>query len=138
MALQKGDKVVVIGEKTYDHGFTPGQVVTYTGQEFPKHHRGQWYQFQSEVSDLSQYMLEEHFEAYLEPVKVAAKVEVACSIPVVAEVLPTKAAYAVFNAHDEIVATTSDRDYARELKAALGGKRQGVRIFSYTAEKEIR
>jgi len=90
---------------------------------------GQWRQFK-DADGSHQYLLERHYKAYVEPVKVEA--------PVVAEVLPTKAAYAVFNANDEIVATSSDREYARELKAALGGKRKGIRIFSYTAEKEIR
>jgi hypothetical protein len=132
MALNKGDKVVIVGERTnHDHGFKDGDVVTYTGLDFPKHHRGQWRQFKDDEG-LTQYLLEDHYKAYVWPKKVeATKVAVA-------ETLPTKAAYAVFNANDEIVATSSDREYARELKAALGGKRKGIRIFSYTAEKEIR
>jgi hypothetical protein len=127
MALEKGDKVVVVGERTNgDHGFKDGETVTYTGRDFPKHHRGQWRQFKDDEG-LTQYLLEDHYKAYVWPKKVEA-----------VETLPTKAAYAVFNANDEIVATSSDREYARELKAALGGKRKGIRIFSYTAEKEIR
>lgn len=130
MALEKGDKVVIIGEQTnHDHGFQDGDVVTYTGLDYPKHHKGQWRQFK-DADGFHQYLLESHYKAFVEPKK--------AETPVVAEILPTKAAYAVFNANDEIVATSSDREYARELKAALGGKRKGIRIFSYTAEKEIR
>jgi len=138
MALEKGDKVVVVGERTNgDHGFKDGETVTYTGRDFPKHHRGQWRQFKDDEG-LTQYLLEDHYKAYVEPaveVIVLRKAEATVEPTLV---LPTKAAYAVFNANDEIVATSSDREYARELKAALGGKRKGIRIFSYTAEKEIR
>ena len=115
MALEKGDKVVIVGERTHDHGFKNGDVVTYTGLDYPKHHKGQWRQFK-DADGLHQYLLESHYE-----VKTPAKVAVA-------ETLPTKAAYAVFNANDEIVATSSDREYARELKAALGGKLSLIHI----------
>ena len=137
MALDKGDKVVIIGEKTNDHCFETGKVVTYTGIDYPKHHKGQWRQFK-DAKGVTQYLLESHYEDYVEPaveVIVLRKAEATVEPTLV---LPTKAAYAVFNANDEIVATSSDREYARELKAALGGKRKGIRIFSYTAEKEIR
>jgi hypothetical protein len=134
MALDKGDKVVIVGERT-NHGFKDGDVVTYTGLDYPKHHKGQWRQFK-DAEGFHQYLLEDHYEAYVEPTKVVVVKHTGEAV--VAETLPTKAAYAVFNANDEIVATSSDREYARELKAALGGKRKGIRIFSYTAEKEIR
>ncbi|WYN05031.1 hypothetical protein ISREJYDI_CDS0065 [Pseudomonas phage UNO-G1W1] len=138
MALQKGDKVIVVSGFAgdgYDHGFQKGEIVTYTGENFPPHHRGQWYQFESDTDvGHTQYMLEEHFtrQVVLKPTAVRVSGET------VQKDLPTKASYAVFNAADEIVATTADRDYARELKAALGGKRKGIRIFSYVADKEIR
>lgn len=135
MALQIGDKVVVIGPKTFDHHFTEGDVVTYTGEDndIPTHHRGHWRQFKRGDEQFTQYLLAEHFKPYKAP-KVSGEIVE----KVVDTTLPTKASYAVFNAHDEIVATTADRDYARELKAALGGKRKGIRIFSYVADKEIR
>lgn len=137
MALQKGDKVVIVGDKTYDHSFETGQVVEFTGEKYPEHWRGQWLQFKDSEGE-TQYLLESHYEAY-KPVKVVTAVTPAeYPLKVVDKTLPTKASYAVFNASDEIVATTADRDFARELKAALGGKRKGIRIFSYTAQKEIR
>lgn len=51
--------------------------------------------------------------------------------------LPSKQVYAVF-VGDEVWKSYADRDSAREIKAALGGKAKGVRIFAYTAQKEIR
>lgn len=132
MALQKGDKVVVVGPKTFDHAFTEGQVVTYTGEEFPKHHRGQWYNFRSEDGDLTQYMLEDHYK----PLEVKVSGEIAEKV--VDKTLPAKALYAVIKANGKISYTGEDRDTAREVKAALGGKKKGVRIISYLAEKEIR
>ena len=36
------------------------------------------------------------------------------------------------------IMTTSDRDYAREVKAYLGGKKEGVIIMAYAPVKEIR
>lgn len=52
--------------------------------------------------------------------------------------LPAKVVYAVLNKYNEILATTADREYARELKTALGGKRNGVLIYQFKANKEIR
>lgn len=130
MALQKGDKVMVHGEPDHEHGFKTGTVVTYTGVDYPPHHKGQWRQFEDE-DGFTQYLLDRHYKP--QGIQLASG-----EIKDKAEGLPNKVSYAVFNAADEIVATTADRGFARELKAALGGKRKGIRIFSYVADKEIR
>ena len=128
MSLIKGDKVVIIsgydGDDSY-HYFPTGSVVEFV-KDSPF---GLIFEGITDDGKETQFLLEEHFSK----LTVEQAVE-----KVVDTTLPTKASYAVFNARNEIVATTADRDYARELKAALGGKRQGVRIFSYVADKEIR
>lgn len=46
--------------------------------------------------------------------------------------------YAVINKQGVPESMTPDRDYARFLKAALGGKKEGVTIVTIQAGKEIR
>lgn len=46
--------------------------------------------------------------------------------------------YAVMNKHGVAESMTPDRGYARFLKAALGGKKEGVTIVTIQAGKEIR
>jgi hypothetical protein len=138
-SVQKGTVVRVLGPKSLHHNFKEGLIVTATGEDFGPHHLGVWSNFKDEEGD-TQFLLPHHYELVDTP-KVAAPVVVVKEEAVkveVAEVLPNKAVYGVLNAEDEIYATTADRDFARELKAALGGKRKGVRIFQYTAVKEIR
>ncbi|WVS24538.1 hypothetical protein PSPHG_CDS_0057 [Pseudomonas phage Psxphi15] len=148
MALvSKGVVVKVHTAKTYDHSFEAGTLATSEGADFGNHHRGTWSLFRNEAGE-TQYLLPEHYDLVEAPKAVEKKVVV--EAPVVAveddgsevatlvEDLPNKVVYGVLNAEDEIYATTADRDFARELKAALGGKRKGVRIFQYAAVKEIR
>lgn len=148
MALvSKGVVVKVHTAKTYDHSFKAGALATSEGVDFGSHHRGTWSLFRNEAGE-TQYLLPEHYDIVEAPKAVEKKVVV--EAPVVAveddgsevatlvEDLPNKVVYGVLNAEDEIYATTADRDFARELKAALGGKRKGVRIFQYAAVKEIR
>lgn len=148
MALvSKGVVVKVHTAKTYDHSFKAGALATSEGVDFGSHHRGTWSLFRNEEGE-TQYLLPEHYDLVEAPKAVEKKVVV--EAPVVAveddgsevatlvEDLPNKVVYGVLNAEDEIYATTADRDFARELKAALGGKRKGVRIFQYAAVKEIR
>lgn len=128
-----------ITHETHDHGFKAGTVVVSTGHDYPKHPRGQWSQFHSEGSVFdTQYLLPEHYEVVATPIAIAPAKVVEAVAEVPAAFLPGKAVYAVVDADDDVMATTADRDYARELKAALGGKRKGIRIFQYGAVKEIR
>lgn len=127
--VSKGVVVKVHTTKTYDHAFKAGAVVTSEGVDFGSHHRGTWSLFKDEAGE-TQYLLPEHYDIVEAPVLVAGETS--------GEDLPNKVVYGVLNAEDEIYATTADRDFARELKAALGGKRKGVRIFQYAATKEIR
>ncbi|CUR44284.1 hypothetical protein VCM_00065 [Pseudomonas phage VCM] len=153
MALvSKGVVVKVHTAKTYDHSFKAGALATSEGVDFGSHHRGTWSLFRNEEGE-TQCLLPEHYDLVEAPKAVEKKVVVeapAVKAPVIvveednaevatlAEDLPNKVVYGVLNAEDEIYATTADRDFARELKAALGGKRKGVRIFQYAAVKEIR
>jgi hypothetical protein len=120
---------VVVKSKDLEHDFEKGDVVTSTGRDFGPHPDGVWTQFIN-AEGHTQYLLDKHYDVTTKPVPKKAKT--------VSADLPTKATYAVVDAAGSIVATAEDRDYARELKAALGGKRKGIRIFQYTAEKEIR
>lgn len=138
MSIQKGVKVTVIdghaASETHQHGFKKGQVVTCTGVKYKPHHLGQWVRFEDDTG-FTQYLLAEHYEL------VGSKVEkVSGEIPekVVDTTLPTKAVYVVVRADGGIRYSGEDRDTAREIKSILGGKKAGVRIFSYTADKEIR
>lgn len=128
-----------ITHETHDHGFDAGVIVVSTGHDYAPHPRGQWSQFHIEgnVFD-TQYLLPEHYEVVATPVAIAPAKVVEAVAEVPAVFLPGKAVYAVVDADDDVMATTADRDYARELKAALGGKRKGIRIFQYGAVKEIR
>jgi hypothetical protein len=147
-SVSKGVVVKVHTAKTYDHSFKAGELATSEGVDFGSHHRGIWSLFKSEAGD-TQYLLPEHYVVLHDGVDYAGKKvekKVVVEAPVVEvtdevvsdETLPNKVVYGVLNAEDEIYATTADRDFARELKAALGGKRKGVRIFQYAAVKEIR
>lgn len=141
--VSKGVVVKVHTAKTYDHAFKAGAVVTSEGVDFGSHHRGTWSLFKDEAGE-TQYLLPEHYDLVEAPKAVEKKVVVEAPVIVEAadeasdETLPNKVIYGVLNAEDEIYASTADRDFARELKAALGGKRKGVRIFQYAAVKEIR
>lgn len=134
--IPKGVFAKVTSTGDYAHSFKVGDLVTSLGEDFGHHHQGVWSRFKNEEGE-TQYLLPEHYALVeaLKPVLVFGEgiVDEATS-----EQLPTKVVYGVLNAEDEIYATTADRDFARELKAALGGKRKGVRIFQYAAVKEIR
>ncbi len=127
--MKIGTKVRVIneGNRAERHGFDVGAVVTSEGDSF-LHGMKVWELFVDETG-FSQYLLPEHYEI-ISDTKAVEKV--------VDSELPTKVVYAVLNAKDEVYATTDDRDYAREIKSALGGKRKGIRIFQCSATKEIR
>lgn len=139
-SVQKGVVVRVLSSTTRQHAFKEGDKVTSLGQDFGPHTLGVWALFQSE-SGHTQYLLPSHYEVIEkvkeEPSVVAAPLVFAREAETLVE-LPNKVVYSVLNAEDEIYATTADRDFARELKAALGGKRKGIRIFQYAAIKEIR
>lgn len=137
MSIQKGVKVVIIdghrSSETHQHGFEKGQVVTCTGVKYKPHHLGQWVQFEDDTG-FTQYLLPEHYEIKGTVKKVSGEI----TEKVVDTNLPTKAVYVVVGADGTIRYSGEDRDTAREIKSILGGKKAGVRIFSYTADKEIR
>lgn len=143
MSIQKGVKVTIIdghaASETHQHGFKKGQVVTCTGVKYKPHHLGQWVQFEDDTG-FTQYLLAEHYELVGSKVEKATPERVSGEIPekVVDKTLPTKAVYVVVKADGCIRYSGEDRDTAREIKSILGGKKAGVRIFSYTADKEIR
>lgn len=117
------------------HDFSEGEVVKSLGADYGDHHLGNWSQF-VDSEGFTQWLLPEHYEVLVEVVVLrtpAKEVE-----KVVDKTAPTKATYAVVDVNGAIYSTTDDREQARELKAALGGKRKGVRIFQYAVEKEIR
>jgi hypothetical protein len=47
-------------------------------------------------------------------------------------------AYGILTKDGKLHSTVTDRDKARSIKAKLGGKPQGVTIFTLQADKEIR
>ncbi|UAV89710.1 hypothetical protein [Pseudomonas phage COT4] len=139
-SVQKGTVVRVLANSVRQHAFKAGSIVTALGEDFGPSSKGVWSNFEDE-DGYTQYLLPTHYEVVstpkaAEPVKAPVLEEGEAGV--VGEDLPNKVVYGVLNAEDEIYATTADRDFARELKAALGGKRKGVRIFQYAAVKEIR
>lgn len=136
MSVNKGVKVRVVNADG-SHGFDVGDVVTSTGKPWGETARGYWDQFDSQCETYSQYLLAEHYEL-VAPVVEPVKAEQLKGVIVQEDGVPTKAIYGVVNKYDEIWMTTDDRDHARDIKADLGGKRKGVRIFQYAAVKEIR
>jgi hypothetical protein len=136
MALEKGTKVKVTGDKKPgEHFWQEGKLATAMGIDYPAHSSGDWQKFEDADGD-TMWLKSNHFEIVATPVAIAKLIHPATDVA--SEDLPSKAVYAVTNSNDDVLATTADRDYARELKSALGGKRQGVRIFQYGAVKEIR
>lgn len=128
MALPIGTMAQVVLADEYPsatfHEFEVGDIVV-AGDVYP--YNLEWQLFTNSEGE-TQYLLEEHYKVVEsspedKPLDSTAKV---------------KAVYAVLKEDGDIVATTADRDFARELKAAMGGKRKGVSIFQYTAAKEIR
>ncbi|QPB10534.1 hypothetical protein QGX23_gp118 [Pseudomonas phage PN09] len=138
-----GDKALVIdgydGERGY-HYFPLGTIVEYVKDTpFGPVFKGET----DQGSNDTQFMQFEH----VTPVTVEdeptvqvdiVKVEGGIVEKEVDNDLPTKVLYAVLKGDGLNVWSGEDRDTAREIKSALGGKRNGVRIFSYTADKEIR
>lgn len=129
--VDKGVSVKVLSKDgKAHHGFREGDIVVSTGGGLELS-TGDWTIFE-DLSGFTQYLLPYHYEE----AQVEKEVEVTQSV--VDPTLPSKVVYGVVNSSNDIIASTFDRDYARELKAAMGGKRQGVRIFAFTATKEIR
>ena len=126
--IKEGTKVRVLDVSNTDHCFKAGDVVTANGDNWGENSRGFWSGFEG-TEGLLQYLLPEHF-VVIEDEKVEGEV--------VAKDVPNKVTYAVFKKNGRIVYSGEDRDTAREVKAALGGKKKGVRIYLYTAQKEIR
>lgn len=135
MVLKAGTKVKVLGPTLGDfHDFPKGLIVTATGELYPG--LSQWQNFRDERG-FTQFMMDKHFEVFeeVEVLKPAKAVET----PVKEDTsVKVKAVYAILKEDGDIVATTADRDFARELKAAMGGKRKGISIFQYGSAKEIR
>ena len=132
--VEKGVKVKVLSKdgKAF-HSLKEGTTVVSTGDGLELA-TGSWTIFQ-EDGGFTQYLLPYHYEVIKEDVVAKVKEVVVASTT---EVLPSKVIYGIVNSADDVIASTFDRDYARELKAAMGGKRQGVRIFAFAATKEIR
>lgn len=112
----------------WGHSFLEGDIALSLGKDF-----GEWSLFRKQDGDTS-YLLTEHYEIVESPVAASPVdlVESAVSLE------KAKAVYAVVDANDDVKATTVDRDLARDFKAALGGKRKGIRILQYSNAKEIR
>lgn len=123
---------------SHQHNFEIGSIVISKGVDFGKHHLGEWALF-ADSEGVTQWLLPQHYEVIgvEKVVELEKKVEKVVE-KVVDKTIPTKAVYAVVDVNGSIFSTTDDREQARELKSALGGKRKGVRIFQYTTDKEIR
>ena len=126
--LQKGDKVEVISGYDDYHFFPVGSVVEYVSDDtfLGIVSGGSW---GSSAVEGTQYMEPKHYKKLDESVDTDDTTQPS---------LPRKVVYAVLDSDDIVYATTSNRDYAREIKAGLGGKVSGVKIYQYTATKEIR
>lgn len=124
--LQKGDKVEVISGYDDYHFFPLGEVVEYLGGN----------DFIGRI--ICPIRGTESSVQYLEPQHYRKLDESVDTDNITQLLLPRKVVYAVLDSDDIVYATTSNRDYAREIKAGLGGKVSGVKIYQYAAIKEIR
>lgn len=136
--FKAGDKALVIdgydGEKGY-HYFPLGTIVEYVKDTpFGPVFKGETDQGFNDT----QFMQFGHVTSVTVEDEPIVKVEGGVVEKEVDNDLPTKVLYAVLKGDGLNVWSGEDRDTAREIKSALGGKRNGVRIFSYTADKEIR
>lgn len=114
--LKEGTKVKILNQGINSdnfHRFGVGEVVT-ANNVFV----GEWQQFFSKEGS-TQFLLPDHYQ-------------------VVEEDSPVKTIYAVIDGNSKVRASTADRDHARLVKAGLGGKRKGFKIFQYAPVKEIR
>lgn len=119
--------------RMWDHSFEEGDIAVSLSEDFEFHHRGPWSLFRNQDGE-TQYLLPEHYEVLESPVATSPVDLVESAV----KLEKAKAVYAVVDANDDVKATTADRDLARDFKAALGGKRKGIRIFQYSNSKEIR
>lgn len=133
--LKKGTqvKVTLAGKEGGYHCFPLNAVVTAEGKVFDVD--TSWQLFKDSETGTTQWLREIHFEVVGGTAKapVTAKDEKGVDYT-----LPTKVAYAIVDKDDKIVSVRVKRSKAREVKALLGGKRKGIRIFEYVATKEIR
>jgi len=124
--LSVGSKVRCISDKGWDGVFTEGEQYTVT-----KIWDGTFSGVHLDGEPAASIFLDDFELVEVVAQKVATEKAVDTKLPV-------KVVYAVLNKYNEILATTADREYARELKTALGGKRNGVVIYQFKANKEIR
>jgi hypothetical protein len=126
MAIEQGTQVVVIAGGMHAgssdmHSFEIGNIVTATDRIYAFNPEWQLFENQEGVTT---YLKESHYNI----VKQAKVVD---------KPLPSKVVYVVMKDGD-LWYNTEDRETAREVKAALGGKAKGAAIFAYSATKEIR
>lgn len=124
--VAKGTVVKVLPRSKHYHAFSEGETVVSNGEGLMGLPTGDWTVFTNK-DKVSQYLLPEHYEVLDLPVAAS-----------LSGLEKAKAVYAVVDANDDVKGTTADRDLARGFKAALGGKRKGIRIFQYNNAKEIR
>lgn len=145
-SVEKGTKVrVVLKEGSPFHQFDEGEVVTSTGADLSDRPTGSTalYNTYAEFEDeggFTQWLLPFQYEVLKEEsvALLPSKERLETPLKGVDSDLPTKVVYVVTKDQADIIATTWDRDFARELKSAMGGKAKGVKIFQYVASKEIR
>jgi hypothetical protein len=126
MSIEQGTKVVVVsGGPTFRnndyHSFNIGNIVTATGRVYD--FNPEWELFRNDEGETT-WLKAKHYEIVKQS-------------KVVDKPLPSKVVYVVMK-DGELWYNTEDRETAREVKAALGGKAKGAAIFAYSATKEIR
>lgn len=131
-------RVIKGADKNLYHAFAEGTEVVATGESYTskgdRNFGKQVTQFRGDFQSgghNTQYLYDDYFEVIGEdkpkPVEIVVDTK-----------LPSKVVYGILNKQNEVIATTADREYARELKSALGGKRSGIVIVQFKAHKEIR
>ncbi|MNE02528.1 hypothetical protein D3C80_950070 [compost metagenome] len=137
-------RVVRTEANSTDHSFKNGTVARSLGHKWFVNHNGQaWTEFEDvENTENRQWLQVRHFELVelatpvvgLEPEALLGSGEIEVNTD-----LPQKQVFSVVRDVDgAVLLATSDRDYAREVKAGYGGKKGGVSIYAYAAVKEIR
>lgn len=124
---------IVKSSNEFLHGFPVGSIVTLTRDDESE---GKYKAFSGNGPDVDgrtiwQSIMLVDFEE-LEPVVEAQSEE---QKEVAARV---KYLYSVQDEDGYRIAVTSDREYAREVKAFSGGKKEGIIIMAYAPVKEIR
>ena len=122
---------IVASNNDWGHGFPVGDIATATESYGGEDGAIEAYIVNGNGDRISQLLTPRDFEELdaVQPAQNAEQKEVSARV---------KYLYSVETDDGTKITSTQDREYARELKAHLGGKKEGIVIMAYAPVKEIR